>query len=304
MPVPTQNGQYMTTPAQSGYMNSPAMAPFTTLLPNGQRIGAPGLDRTMRMTNVRFNGQPVQTPLQVVNTQSLIDMLNQPQAQPAPAPAPAQTPAPAPSAPRGGGGGGGARGGGSASMSASSSRGGGSMPAFEVSDLERQTRLSKALEGVRAMQGQFEDSYRGMATRAGLDPSSGVAQNVLQNMFQEASRAEQGVRESAFLDEESARRRREELLAELANRVQTSQIGANATLGAARIGVGPEYARVSLDRQMLPFQQALAMRSFMDPYAVNFGQFNYPQTSGNVSGGGNQYLNGALGALSGYRGGF
>ena len=164
---------------------------------------------------------------------------------------------------------------------------------------ERERYLSPLVSGVRDSQELLGDRYREIATRAGLDPSSGAMQGVVGSLLRQTGSAETDARNAAFNKEQELRA----MLTELQNRIETtrigsaagvqsSKIGAGATLGAARIGAGAQrYATdksydianrgMLLDEANNPFTQLNLYRSGTAPYSVDNPSMSYGQTQPN-----------------------
>ena len=165
---------------------------------------------------------------------------------------------------------------------------------------EREARLVDAQQGtLKTMQG-MEEQYRLMATRAGLDPSSGVAQGILRDMSRGVGEDLDQLRRSDYLQEIDARRRRDEMLANLRAELERTRVGSAASVQSAGIGAAAQRAAASmaasaanhaaeldwryksgmldLEKQKAPFE---LLRMIEQPYATNFP--SYEMSSGGQS---------------------
>lgn len=147
-------------------------------------------------------------------------------------------------------------------------------PDWEMSKLERNARLSEALEGVRGQRGAIEDIALTSAARSGLAPKSGVVQGRIENLLAQNMADEAMVRRGAFIEEEAARRAREDLIGNLRAMLEQSRVGAFADIQSAWLRNQPAFAQLAFEGQManekLPWEKWLMFRDAIAPFFVDF----------------------------------
>ena len=132
-------------------------------------------------------------------------------------------------------------------------------PAFDISHAETQARLVQALQGVRNTQRGAADIATQSAVRAGLDPSSGAAQDVLSRILAGAQTAEGNIRGQEFIWEEGERRRREDLIAQAQTALEQAVLGANAGVQSAALGANVGWGNIGLGQQQFDWSKLMSM---------------------------------------------